>query len=76
MSDTFAGKVVLITGGARNLGRAMGAAFASQGAAVAINARADRPELQETIAAIEAAGGKTLACIADVEARAALPRRR
>jgi 3-oxoacyl-[acyl-carrier protein] reductase len=72
MSDTFAGKVVLITGGARNLGRAMGVAFASQGAAVAINARADRPELQETIAAIEAAGGKALACVADVTDRAAV----
>jgi len=72
MADTFAGKVVLITGGARNLGRAMGVAFAAQGAAVAINARAPRPELDETIAAIEATGGKALACLADVTDRAAV----
>jgi len=74
MSDAFAGKVVLITGGARNLGRAMGAAFAAQGAAVAINARSQRPELNETIAAIEAAGGKALACVADVTDRGAVDR--
>ena len=74
MADTFAGKVVLITGGARNLGRAMGTAFAAQGAAVAINARTQRPELNETIAAIESAGGKALACLADVTDRAAVDR--
>ncbi len=72
MSDGFADKVVLITGGARNLGRAMGVAFASQGAAVAINARAPRPELDETIAAINAAGGQAIVCIADVTDRTAV----
>jgi 3-oxoacyl-[acyl-carrier protein] reductase len=72
MSDAFAGKVVLITGGARNLGRAMGLGFATQGAAVAINARAPRPELDGTIRAIEQAGGQALACIADVTDRAAV----
>lgn len=72
MSDAFAGKTVLITGGARNLGRAMGVAFAMQGAAVAINARAPRPELDETIAAIAKAGGQALACIADVTDRVAV----
>jgi 3-oxoacyl-[acyl-carrier protein] reductase len=74
MTDGFAGKVVLITGGARNLGRAMSTAFAAQGASVAINARSQRPELAETIAAIEATGGKTLNCIADITDRAAVDR--
>ena len=74
MSEAFAGKVVLITGGARNLGRAMGAAFAAQGAAVAINTRTQRPELAETIAVIEAAGGKALACVANVTDRGAVNR--
>ncbi|MBI3702810.1 MAG: SDR family oxidoreductase [Rhizobiales bacterium] len=74
MSEAFAGKVVLITGGARNLGRAMGAAFAAAGASVAINARTQRPELAETIATIESAGGKALACIADVTDRGAVDR--
>ena len=74
MSDAFAGKVVLITGGARNLGRAMATAFAAAGASIAINVRSDRPELAETISAIEAAGGKALACVADVTDRAAVDR--
>jgi NAD(P)-dependent dehydrogenase (short-subunit alcohol dehydrogenase family) len=36
MSHTFAGKVVLITGGALNLGRTMGMAFAATGAMIAV----------------------------------------
>jgi 3-oxoacyl-[acyl-carrier protein] reductase len=74
MSLAFAGKVVLITGGARNLGRAMGAAFAAAGASIAINARAQRPELAGTIAAIEAVGGKAISCIADITNRAEVDR--
>ena len=74
MSDAFAGKVMLITGGARNLGRAMGTAFAAAGASIAINARSQRPELNETIAAIEAAGGQAIACVADITERAAVDR--
>ena len=49
MNLAFAGKVVLITGGARNLGRRMGTAFATAGASIAINARTQRPELAEMI---------------------------
>jgi 3-oxoacyl-[acyl-carrier protein] reductase len=74
MSGAFAGKVVLITGGARNLGRAMGTAFAAQGAAIAINARSQRPELVETLAAIEAVGGQAISCIADITDRAGVDR--
>ncbi len=72
MTGEFAGKVVLITGGARNLGRAMGTAFAAAGASIAINARSMRPELTETLAAIENAGGVALACIGDVTDRASV----
>ena len=70
MSGAFAGKVVLITGGARNLGRAMATAFAAQGASIAINARSQRPELAETLAAIEQAGGQAMACVGDITDRA------
>jgi 3-oxoacyl-[acyl-carrier protein] reductase len=72
MTLQFADKVVFITGGSRNLGRAMGLAFAQEGASVAINARSARSELDETIAAIEAAGGGGLACIGDVSSRPAV----
>src|SRR6266540_366010 len=74
MSDAFAGKVVLITGGARNLGRAMGMAFVARGASIAINSRTQRPELAETIAAIEAEGGKAIPCIGDITDRAFVDR--
>ncbi|HEX4411330.1 MAG TPA: SDR family oxidoreductase [Xanthobacteraceae bacterium] len=72
MNGQFADKVVLITGGARNLGRAMGIAFGTTGASVAINARTARPELGETIAEIQAAGGRSLACLGDITDRAAV----
>jgi 3-oxoacyl-[acyl-carrier protein] reductase len=74
MNGAFAGKVILITGGARNLGRAMGVAFAAEGAAIAINARTERPELTQTLAAVEAAGGKAMSAIGDVTDRATVDR--
>ncbi len=74
MNGAFAGKVVLITGGARNLGRAMGVAFAGAGAAIAVNARSQRPELKETLAAIEATGGEAIAAIGDITDRTAVDR--
>jgi 3-oxoacyl-[acyl-carrier protein] reductase len=50
----------------------MGVAFASAGASVAINARSERPELKETLSAIEAAGGKAIAALGDITDRAAV----
>lgn len=71
MGGAFSGKVALITGGARNLGRTMGAAFGAAGASIVINARSQRPELAETIAA---AGGNAMACIGDITDRGAVDR--
>ena len=74
MSGDFAGKVVLITGGARNLGSAMGKAFANAGAAIVINSRSDRPELAEAVKSIQSAGGEALSYVADVTDRVAVDR--
>lgn len=65
----FAGKVVVITGGARNIGRELARMFTSEGAGVVVNSRSARPELHETVTlATQAAasGGKAIACVADV----------
>jgi gluconate 5-dehydrogenase len=59
------GKVALVTGGSRGLGRTIAAALAAAGARVAITARR-APWLDETAAAFAAEGHETLAQVADV----------
>ena len=64
--DELAGKVALVTGGARNIGRAIARSLASGGAAVMVNANTSRDAARETVAMIENAGGKAALFIADV----------
>ena len=65
-SQPLEGRVALVTGGGRGIGRAISLALASDGADVAVNYRRDRESADETVAAIEAAGRKGLAVQADV----------
>ena len=64
--DELARKVGLVTGGARNIGRAIARSLAAGGAAVMVNARTSRAEAEQTIAMIESAGGRAALHIADV----------
>ena len=68
----LAGKVALVTGGARNIGRAISLALASGGAAVLVNARTSRAEAEQTVADIRKAGGRAALLLADVTDPAAV----
>jgi NAD(P)-dependent dehydrogenase (short-subunit alcohol dehydrogenase family) len=59
------GRVALVTGAGRGIGRAIALALAQQGAAVGVTARTPR-ELDEVVRTIAAAGGRGLAIVADV----------
>ncbi|WP_342234503.1 SDR family NAD(P)-dependent oxidoreductase [Inquilinus sp. OTU3971] len=63
--DSLAGKVVIVTGGARGLGRSISDGFAMAGAHVVLAGR-NRATLDDAAAQIAAAGGSVLSFQADV----------
>ena len=59
------GKVAVVTGGARDIGRAVSVKLASEGAKVVVNYFDNESEANETIKLIENAGGEAIAVYAD-----------
>lgn len=66
ISKPLTGKVALITGGAKRLGRASALALAEAGADVAITFRKSSTEATKTVAALKNAGVRALAVRCDV----------
>src|SRR5262245_56827825 len=62
----LSGRVAVITGAGRSIGRAMALELARGGAAVVVNVRANKAEADAVVKEIEAAGGRAIAAIAYV----------
>ena len=60
------GKVALVTGSGRNIGRAIALAFADEGASVAVNGLQNRANVEEVAKLIEDRGGHAFPVLADV----------
>jgi len=71
-SKELAGKVALVTGAGRNIGRATALALADAGAAVAVNTRKSREDAEKVVQEIRAAGGQAEVFMADIADGAAV----
>jgi NAD(P)-dependent dehydrogenase (short-subunit alcohol dehydrogenase family) len=67
MNISLTGRVALVTGASRGIGRAIAIALAEAGADIAVNYRRDVEAANETVAAINALGRKAIAYSASVE---------
>jgi 3-oxoacyl-[acyl-carrier protein] reductase len=74
MLDNLNGKVALVTGASRGIGRAVAIALGAAGVDVAVNYHRQEAEAQKTCAAIRKAGRRTLAVQADVSQAAEVAR--
>ena len=67
MDISLSGRVALVTGASRGIGRAIALALAEAGADIAVNYRRDTGAANETIAAVQALGRKAIGYSASVE---------
>ena len=65
-SNELAGKVALVTGASRNIGRAIALALAADGAAVAVNTRSSKEDADKVVQEIRQAGGQAETFMADI----------
>jgi 3-oxoacyl-[acyl-carrier protein] reductase len=64
--NELVGKVAIVSGSARNIGRATAIELAKAGASLVVNARESKDLCDEVVAEIEAAGGKAITCLGDI----------
>lgn len=62
----LAGRVAVVTGAGRNIGRAIALGLAAGGAAVVVNGLQNKPIIDAAVRDIEASGGQAMGCLADV----------
>jgi 3-oxoacyl-[acyl-carrier protein] reductase len=72
LSTDLSGKVALVTGASRGIGRAIAVNLAARGAAVALNYRGSQTAAESALADIEAAGGSGILVQGDVGEAAAV----
>jgi len=70
MESDLAGKVAVVTGAARDIGRAVAIGLAARGAAVVVNYNSSEDKAKEVVGDIEKLGGRALAVRADVTSAA------
>jgi 3-oxoacyl-[acyl-carrier protein] reductase len=66
MAGALEGKVALVTGAGKNIGRAIALRLARDGAAVVVNGCSDRAAIEAVAGEIAAMGGRAVAHLADV----------
>ena len=69
MSGQLVGKVAIVTGSGRNIGRAIAMRFARAGADVVVNSRSNRAEASEVAQAVRELGRRAVVVVADVSER-------
>jgi 3-oxoacyl-[acyl-carrier protein] reductase len=68
------GRIALVTGAGKNIGRAIALTLARDGATVLVNGRNDREAVDSVVKEIEAAGGKAQAAMGDISDPAIAPK--